>query len=79
MLVMAFERVSVDHRVMGGVPCIAGTRIPVATVVGMLADGMTEDEILGDFPQLDSEAIRESLRYAAAALRERAIPLKASA
>jgi uncharacterized protein (DUF433 family) len=62
---MAFERISVDHRIMSGVPCIAGTRIPVATVIGLLADGMTEAEILTDFPQLDSEAIHESLRYAA--------------
>ena len=69
MLVVAFEHISVDHRIMGGVPCIAGTRIPVATVVGMLADGMTEAEILSDFPQLGSEAIHESLQYAAAALR----------
>ena len=60
---------------MGGVPCIAGTRIPVATVVAMLADGMTTDEILASYPQLDGEAIRASLQYAAATLRERELPL----
>ena len=53
---------------MGGVPCIAGTRIPVATVVAMLADEMTNDDILAAYPQLDREAIRASLQYAAATL-----------
>ena len=58
---MPFERISVDHRIMGGVRCIRGTRIPVATVVGMVADGMTTDEILADFPQLSAEDIQDAL------------------
>ena len=49
---------------MAGVPCIRGLRIPVATVVGMLADGMSEDEIVRDLPDLEREDIREVLRYA---------------
>jgi uncharacterized protein (DUF433 family) len=53
--VVAFERISVDHRIMGGVPCIRGTRIPVATVVGMVAETMTVEEILAEFPQLSRE------------------------
>jgi uncharacterized protein (DUF433 family) len=73
---VAFPRVSVDHRVMGGVPCIRGTRIPVATVVGMVAEGMPADEILRDFPQLTAEDVREALRYAAAAVDERELPLR---
>jgi uncharacterized protein (DUF433 family) len=72
---VAFERISVDHRIMGGVPCIRGTRIPVATVVGMVAEGMTTEAILADFPQLTAEDIREALRYAAAAVDERELPL----
>ena len=72
---MLFDRLSVDHRVMGGVACVAGTRIPVATVVAMVAEGMTEPEILEQFPQLDTAAIRQSLLYAAEALRERELPL----
>lgn len=63
---MAFERISVDHRVMAGVPCIARTRIPVATVVGMVAEGMTVEEILDDFPQLTKDDVREALEFAAA-------------
>ncbi len=61
----------------GGVPCIRGLRIPVATVVGMIADGMAEREILQAYPDLESEDLRESLRYAAEAVRERELPLTA--
>ena len=60
---------------MGGVPCIRGFRIPVATIVGMVADGMTEAEILVAYPDLESEDIRASLRFAAEAVRERELPL----
>ncbi|MGH9164336.1 MAG: DUF433 domain-containing protein [Acidimicrobiales bacterium] len=73
---MAFERISVDHRIMGGLPCIKGTRIPVATVVGMVADGMTIEEILADFPQLTDDDLRDALRFAAAAVDERELPLR---
>jgi len=64
---------------MDGVPCIRGLRIPVATVVGMVAEGMNEREILRAFPDLQSEDIREALRYAAEAVRERELPLTVSA
>ncbi|MBV8735690.1 MAG: DUF433 domain-containing protein [Acidobacteria bacterium] len=72
---MRFTRITVDPRQMGGVPCIRGLRIPVATVVGMIADGMAEAEILADYPDLEAEDICEALRYAADAVRERALPL----
>jgi uncharacterized protein (DUF433 family) len=60
---------------MGGVPCLRRLRIPVATVVGMVADGMSEADILRAYPDLEREDIREALRYAAAALQERELPL----
>lgn len=60
---------------MGGVPCLRGLRIPVATVVGMLADGMERDEILAAYPDVEPEDIREALRFAADAVRERELPL----
>ncbi len=72
---MTFERIETDPERMGGVPCIRGLRIPVATVVEMVADGMDEDEILRAYPDLEREDIREALRYAAVAVREREIPL----
>jgi len=58
-----FTRITVNPKQMGGVPCIRGLRIPVATVVGMVADGMTEEEILAAFPDLEREDIREALWY----------------
>lgn len=64
---------------MGGMPCIAGTRIPVATVVSMVAEGMTFERIIEDFPQLASEDIRQALRFAAEAVRERELPLRPTA
>lgn len=72
---MKFNRVTVNPKQMGGVPCIRGLRIPVATVVGMVADGLTEKEILRAFPDLEREDIREALHYAAEAVRERELPL----
>lgn len=71
---MRFTRITVNPKQMGGVPCIRGLRIPVATVVGMVADGMTEEEILAAYPDLEPEDIREALRYAAEAVRERELP-----
>jgi uncharacterized protein (DUF433 family) len=73
---VGFDRISIDHRIMGGVPCISGTRIPVATVVAMVAEGMAIEEILADFPQLSQEDITEALRYAAAAVDQRELPLR---
>lgn len=68
-------RITVDPAQMGGVPCIRGLRIPAATVVGMLADGMSHAEILAALPDLEPEDITEALRFAADALRERERPL----
>jgi uncharacterized protein (DUF433 family) len=76
---MEFRRITFDPNHMGGVPCIRGLRIPVATVVGMVADGMTEREILTAYPDLQREDIREALRYAAITVQERQLPLLAPA
>jgi uncharacterized protein (DUF433 family) len=72
---MQYTRITVSPEKMGGMPCIRGLRIPVATVVGMVADGMTEDQILAAFPDLQREDIREALQFAAEAVRERELPL----
>jgi len=76
---MAFERISVDHEVMGGTPCIAGTRIPVATVVSLVADDESVEQILATYPQLVADDIRDALRFAAEAVRERELPLRPTA
>lgn len=72
---MRFTRITVEPRQMGGVPCLRGLRIPVASVVAMVADGMTEAEILAAYPDLQREDISEALQYAAEAVRERELPL----
>jgi uncharacterized protein (DUF433 family) len=64
---------------MGGVPCVRGLRIPVATVVGMVAEGMQAAEILTHYPDLQEEDVRECLQFAAEAVRERELPLVAPA
>ena len=72
---MKFTRITANPSQMGGVPCIRGLRIPVATAVGMVADGMIEAEILAAYPDLERADIAEALRYAADAVRERTLPL----
>jgi len=73
---MAYSRITTNPDQMAGTPCIRGLRIPVATVIAMLADGMGIEEILKAYPDLEPEDITESLRYAAEAVRERELPLK---
>jgi uncharacterized protein (DUF433 family) len=75
---MKFTRITVDSKQMNGVPCIRGLRIPVATVVGMVADGMSEAEILRAYLDPHAEDIHEALQYAAEAVRERELPLVVS-
>jgi uncharacterized protein (DUF433 family) len=72
---MNFRRITVNPSQMGGLPCIRGLRIPVAAVVEMVSEGMTEPEILTAYPDLETEDIREALRYAAEAVRERELPV----
>lgn len=76
---MTFARITVDPQQMGGVPCIRGMRIPVATVVGMVADGMSTAEIIDALPDLEAADVAEALRYAAEAVQERELPLRPGA
>ncbi len=70
-----FARITVDPAQMGGVPCVRHLRIPVATVLRLLAGGLSEHEILADYPDLELADIRECLRFAAASAIERELPL----
>jgi uncharacterized protein (DUF433 family) len=72
---MKITRITVDSNQMNGVPCVRGLRIPVATVVEMVAQGMSETAILTAYPDLELGDIREALSFAAAALRERELPI----
>lgn len=71
---MIFTRITIDPGQMNGLPCIRGLRIPVATVVDMIASGMTIEEILAGYPELEPEDISEALHYAAETVRERQLP-----
>ena len=73
---MAFVRITTDPGRMAGVPCIRDLRFPVATVVAMVADGMSTEEILAEHPDLEAEDVSEALRYAAQAVQERELPLR---
>ena len=79
MVDVSFDRISIDPDQMGGVPCIRGMRIPVATVVGMVADEMSTEAILRAFPDLEPDDITQALRYAAEAVLERELPLRRGA
>lgn len=59
------SRITRNPQVMGGKPCIRGMRVTVGTIVGLLASGYTEDQILQAYPYLEREDIREALAYAA--------------
>ena len=67
--------VTIDPRQMNGAACIRGLRIPVATVVGMIGEGMTQDDILRAYPDVQAEDIHAALAFAAEAVRERELPL----
>lgn len=71
---MAFTRITVNPDQMGGLPCLRGLRIPVATIVDMVAAGLSHAELLDAYPDLEEQDIQEALRYAAAAVRERQLP-----
>jgi uncharacterized protein (DUF433 family) len=64
-LTRELQRITVDRRVMAGVPCIRGLRIPVATIVGMVTDGMSVEEILAAYPDLEREDIDEAVSWGA--------------
>lgn len=68
-------RITHDPNVMGGKPCIRGLRVTVGMVVGLVAAGRSDDEILGLYPYLAAEDIREALSYAAWRVEELEVPL----
>jgi len=67
------ERITLDPDVMGGKPCIRGLRVTVGMIVGLLAAGHTEQEILAAYPYLEAEDIRQALAYAAWRLEEQEV------
>lgn len=70
-----FNRITLDPEVMGGKPCIRGIRVTVGTILGLLASGHSEDEILKAYPYLEKEDIRAALTYATWRVEELEVPV----
>ena len=72
------ELITSDPQVMLGQACIKGTRIPVSMVLDNLAGGLSEEEIVEQYPSLSHEAIHATLAYAAELARDEMLPLPAA-
>ena len=75
---MGLDRITRDPEVMGGKPCLRGMRVTVGTVVGLVASGHSDAEILAAYPYLQAEDIRQALAYAAWRVKEIEVPLPAA-
>jgi uncharacterized protein (DUF433 family) len=76
--VLGFDRITFDPDILGGKACIRGMRISVSLIVNLVASGMTVDEILDEYPDLEAEDVQQALRYAAWATEDVVyIPTKA--
>lgn len=71
----SFQRITLDPTVMGGKPCIRGLRVTVGTIVGLLASGYSNTDILHAYPYLEPEDITAALSYAAWRTEEAELPL----
>ena len=74
----AFDRITLDPAKCFGKPCIRGLRMPVASILTYLSSGLTVDELLEQWPELEREDIYQALGYAAWAMEERVLPLAAA-
>jgi uncharacterized protein (DUF433 family) len=72
---MRYDRITYDPQMMGGRACIRGMRIPVSLVVKLVANGMTVEQILREYPDLEAEDVHQALQYAADLVDEELHPL----
>ncbi len=70
-----YDRITIDPNKMNGEPCIRNLRIPIATIITMIAQGMTTEKILDYYPDLKKDDITEALNFAAETVREKELPL----
>jgi uncharacterized protein (DUF433 family) len=61
----SFDRITFSSSVMGGQACVRGLRIPVSLVLNLIANGMTVEEIVAQYPEIEPEDVKQSLQYAA--------------
>lgn len=71
-----FDRITASPDIMQGKPCVRGMRITVGLVVNLVANGMTTQQILAEYPNLEEDDVRQCLKYAAALVEERTIDLR---
>lgn len=76
MNMLGFDRITFDQKVMGGRACVRGMRITVALVLNLVSNGMSTDDILTEYPYLETDDIRQALQYAAWLADESIIPLE---
>jgi len=74
--VTGFDRITFDPKIMGGRACIRGMRVTVSLIVNLVADGMSNAEILDAYPYLEAEDIRQAVRYAAWLTDESVYPME---
>jgi Uncharacterized conserved protein, COG2442 len=72
---MRYDRITYDPQILGGRACIRGMRIPVSLVVKLVANGMTVEQILREYPDLEAEDVHQALQYAADLVDEELNPL----
>ncbi len=70
-----FERITFDKNMMGGRACIRGMRITVSHVLNMIANGMATEDVLREYPDLESDDVRQALQYAAFLSEEEVLPI----
>jgi uncharacterized protein (DUF433 family) len=75
---MTLDRITANPSIMGGKPCVRGTRVTVGTIVGLVAAGHEFDQILAAYPYLEREDISQALSYAAWRAEEREVDLVSS-
>jgi uncharacterized protein (DUF433 family) len=73
---LQFDRITFDPNVMGGKACVRGMRVTVSLVLNLIANGMSVEEIIGAYPYLEQEDIRQALQYAAWLAEETVHPLE---
>ncbi|MBI1979447.1 MAG: DUF433 domain-containing protein [Elusimicrobia bacterium] len=73
-----FDRITLDPEKCFGKACVRGLRIPIASILSYLSSGMSVDDILREWPELEREDIYQALGYAAWAMEERVAPLEES-
>ena len=76
---IGFNRITFDSNMMGGRACIRGIRVTVSLILNLVANGMSDDEIIDAYPYLEREDIQQALRYAAWLAEEQMYPLELAA